>query len=256
MLFRPVYGPELNAIWSYIAQAAPVKRAQIYNTFLPTRSDQKTPSKQNIDDALTFLQAAGLVHQDNSHFLASPRESEAPFRLLALARLQALAREERVPSHDTDVLYLQILDQLFIKPDRMYVANVHAEANSLRSITELGGLSQEKIRSWQRVMAFLGIGYRLSKGFQCVIRAELLLAVLRNWTQEAGFIQDFLEKHLVHYLPFQTETGDLASSLAQPLLELSSQGEVRLSARQDAPTKPYFGDRRLRYLERVNRNAK
>lgn len=249
MLFRPVYGPEIEVIYTFIKQnPTPVSRQVIYEACLPQYGDKRILSSQSIDDALSFLLAAMLIEDRDGFRIRQSGVTEGSFRLTVIAQMQKLAQREVPPNHELDVQYFLLLQELFIKPDRLYVGDVHAEANKLRSVTELGGVSQEKIRSWKRVMAFLGIGRRVANGFQCVFDPSLLQEIIAAWQTREGFIQDLLEGHFIDYLPFQTQAGELAQAVGQPLWYLQQQQIVQMSAYQDASSKPYFGDRRWRYL--------
>jgi len=249
MLFRPVSGPELEVVYDLIAQSdVPVSRQTIYRACLLHHKDKSIVSPQSIDDALSFLVAAFLVEDRDGFCLREPRNPTTSFQLAVINRLQALTNRKITPKYELDSLYLLLLQELFIKPDLLYVSDVHTEANKLRPVAELGGLSQEKIRSWKRVMAYLGIGRRIREGFQCVYSPTLLQEILATWDRREGFIQDFLEEHLVGYLPHQTQTGDLAHAVGQPLQYLHQQQDILMRPYQDAPNKPYFGEQRLRYL--------
>jgi hypothetical protein len=249
MLFRPVYGPELEVIYSFIAQSqTPVSRQAIYQACLPSYVDMRAVMTQSIDDALSFLVAALLVVDQGGFRLNESGERDASFRLTVIAHMQKLASGKAAPLHKLDALYFLLLQELFIKPDHLYISNVHAEANKLRPVAELGGISQEKIRSWKRVMTFLGLGQRLADGFQCVYTPGLLLEIIAAWPVKEGFIQDFLEGYLIHYLPCQTQAGDMPQAVEHPLQYLQSQQTVQLRAYQDASSKPYFGEQRWRYL--------
>ncbi|MBK9052030.1 MAG: hypothetical protein IPL78_14310 [Chloroflexi bacterium] len=249
MLFRPVYGPELEVIYTFIKQSpTPVSRQAIFDACLPHYGDKRTLSPQSIDDALSFLAAALIIEDRDGFKICQTTVIQGSFRLTIIVQLQKLAQREVLPIHEFDVQYFLLLQELFIKPDRLYLADVHAEANKLRSVTELGGVSQEKIRSWKRVMAFLGIGRRVANGFQCVFAPTLLQEIIVTWHTREGFIQDLLEGHFIHYLPFQTQAGELAQAVRQPLWYLQQQQIVQMRAYQDASSKPYFGERRWRYL--------
>jgi hypothetical protein len=255
MLFRTVYGPELEAIYTYLATAGqPLSRENIHQAFMPTFRDGRPASPQNVDDALSFLVAAHLIHEDGS-FCIPTDAGECPFRLLVLRQLQYLTRGEIEARHPVDRLYILLLDELFIKPDRLFVADVHAEANKLRQVKEMGGLSKEKLQAWKRVMTFLGIGQRVDTGFQCAYTPDLLLAMLDSWSERTGLLQSFFESHLANFLPFETQTGALAQAVSLPVLYLAAQGELALSSRQDSPSKPYFGERRFRYIARLGGEA-
>ncbi len=250
MLFRPVYGPELAVIYNCIIQKkSAISRKNIYRCVLPIYQSDKVTSTQNVDDALSFLVATGLI-KGSSQFHAVFSNHMKPFGLIVLQQLQALSCGAIEPFHEIDTLYFFILDQLFIKPNRSYVANLHAEVNKLRLVTQMGGISQEKIRSWKRVMGYLGLGCRIGHGFQCVYSPELLLNIFDTWSNEQGFIQIFLEEHFVNYLPFQAMTGDIAEAVQQPLLHLMTEGELTLYTRQDSSSKPYLGKKSFRYIVR------
>ena len=100
-------------------------------------------------------------------------------------------------------------------------------------------------------MTYLGIGYRISSGFQCVFTPSLLREVIESWDKEEGNLQDFLENHVNKFLPIHTNRGDLSSSASESLLYLAKNGEIRLEARQDSPTKPYFGKLGYRFVARL-----
>jgi hypothetical protein len=248
MLFRTVYGPELEAIYTYLAEAnGSLSRQAIHQAFMPTYQGERLASTQNIDDALSFLVAANLV-EENGKFHITVDCSDLPFRLLALRQLQRLTKGEIQAKHKVDPLYMLILDELFIKPDRLFVTDVHAEANQVREVKEVGGLSREKLQAWKRVMTFLGVGQRIGNGFQCAYVPDLLLSILDCWSEGNGLLQSFFETRLVNFLPFETLTGDLAQAVSQPLLYLAAQRKITLAPRQDSPSKSYFGEQRFRYI--------
>jgi hypothetical protein len=250
VLFRPVSGPELEVVYSLIRQRdRPLTRPVLNQHCLPLYADKRPLSRQILDDALSFLAAARLIIEDSAGFRAvKPPHTGLSFRLMLLRQLQALATGEVELSHETDALCLQLLDHLFIKPDQLYVADVHSEANKLRPVADVGGISQEKIRSWKRVMAFSGIGQRIAQGFQCRYSPDLLLEILNAWSEREGILQEFFEGHLSLYLPFQTQADDLAQAVSCPLLHLHQQQVIDLKAYQDAASKPYFGEKRWRTI--------
>ena len=249
MLFRPVSGPEIEVIYTLIAQSPePLSRQALYQACFPTYLDGRAVSSQSVDDALAFLVSAFLIEEKSGFKLIQPKKTRAPFRLALISQLQKLASGAVEPVNKIDALYFVLLDQLFVKPDQLYISDVHAEANKLRLVVEMGGISQEKIRSWKRVMAFLGVGQRIAQGFQCVYTPKLLQQILSVWSVREGFIQEFLEEHFVHYLPFQTQAGDLAQAVCHSLDYLKQQQIVQMRAYQDSSSKPYFGERRWRYI--------
>lgn len=250
MLFRTVYGPELEAIYSFIATADTfLPRSVIHAAFIP-QAETAIPSTQNVDDALSFLESAGLVETRKSLYRFCRPATNESFRIHTLRQLRALELGQLEPVHPIDPLYMLILTEIFIQRDQFFVADVHNEANKLRQVTNAGGLSQEKIQAWKRVMEFLGVGRRVLGGFQCVFMPDLLLETLDQHLGRVGVLQTFLEENLTHILPYQTERGDLAQTVQESLCYLEQTGQIALSPLHDSPSKPYFGDRKIKQIVR------
>lgn len=257
MLFRTVYGPELESIYDYIAycnaQGMKPKRVDIHTAFIPHHSGD-LPSTQNVDDALTFLKSAKMISDTNGYQVRDSSVSDS-FVVEVLRSLRQIECTEESPEHPIDQLYLQLLTELFIKPNRLFVADPHTEANQLRSVSEVGGLSREKIQTWKRVMEFLGIGQRVKGGFLGVYSPTLVETIVDQWNTKHGIIQSLFEHHLGKILPYAQANGDLADALRVPLSYLMAQGRIELFPLQDSPTRPYFGDLRYRGIARTTRDG-
>ena len=258
MLFRTVYGPELEAIYRLVVEASarnhPVSRKEVHLAFVQRRGDGELGSTQNVDDALSFLRSAGLIRDDDG-FIAEQIDTNQSFRLSLLRALRRIEQREKPANVAVDPLYMLLLDELFIKPDHLFVPDVHMRANQLRQVKEVGGLSREKTQAWQRVMSFLGVGHRVAGGFQCLYAPDLIMEIANAWTSEQGTLQVFCEGHFGGFLPFaRQQDGDLAMALQTSLGHLARQGYLELYPRQDSPSKPYFGERRLRGIH-VHRKA-
>lgn len=250
MLFRTVYGPELEAIYRFIYESGAarerISRESVHNAFVPRNEDGSLRSTQNVDDALLFLRSAGMI-QDHKGFHVTREDQTLSFRLRLLRALRRIERGEQPASHPIDPLYTLLLDELFIKPDCLFVPDVHTRANELRQVKELGGLSREKTQAWQRVMSFLGAGRRVAGGFQCAYTADLVMDVAGCWTECQGTLQAFFEEHLGAYLPFARQSdGDLAIAVRAPLDYSANRQDLELFSLQDSPSRPYFGERRFR----------
>ena len=168
--------------------------------------------------------------------------------MLLLSQFRKL---ERTPSTLSayDLLYITLLEDLYIKPHRVWISDVHAEANQLALAQQIGGISQEKIGAWKRVMEFLGVGYRMGSGFYCLFRPELVENVVQCWPVIQGTLQEFLEEYLQNWFPCLSAQGDIAPSIAATLEQLADNGFIRLSPQQDSPSRPYFGNRYLKGIE-------
>ncbi len=243
MLFRTVYGPELEAIYQFVvksnAQGAKPGRQDIYAAFVPRRSDGTFPPTQNVDDALAFLKSARMIEGD-AGFQARKPAPNGTFAAQLLRAMRSIESGAEEPDHVIDPLYILLLTELFIKPDRLFVKNVHAEANRLRQVREAGGLSKEKIQTWKRVMEFLKVGRRALGGFLCAYAPELVLAIVNQWAEDRGTLQSFFVDHFDHVLPYSQTNGDLARSVAASLTCLVEQDQVELFTLQDSPTRAYF----------------
>lgn len=167
-----------------------------------------------------------------------------------LRQLRCLELRMIEPINPIDPLYMLILTGLFIHPNQLFVANVHAEANKLRQVADAGGLSREKLQAWKRVMEFLGIGQRVAGGFRCVYSPPLLLEIIDQWPQTGNSLQLFFEEYFGDILPYQTVNGHLAQAVEEPLRYLNDLDRISLAPLPDSPSKPYFGERKLRYISR------
>lgn len=246
MLFRTVSGIELPAVYHAI-EAGATSRELLRTQLLSRYTDARVVSDQSIDDALSFLHSAHLI--DEGQLLRPIDLMERSFKLALLHNLHCLYLGVLLPRQPIDTLYWKILEEAFVKPNRLFVRDPHKTINKLSSVAELGGISVEKVRSWQRVMTFVGLGRRISRGFQCVYSLEITREILKAWKEQKGDLQSFLEQHVNQYLPCIASTGDIAQALAIPLSFLCEQGEIKLESRQDSPRKAYFGDLRIKYIQ-------
>jgi hypothetical protein len=248
VLFRTVYGPELEAIMEYIAHYDFVAIKDIYRLFLVPAAEAMPISQGSIDDALGFLNAAGFIEHRHGQVHANQALKNKPFALNLLKRLAEIADGKVTNNHHLDPFYWLLLHELFIKRRQLYLADVHKEANHLPEIIKLGGISREKINAWKRVMEFLGLGYRAFSGFMLVYSPKLLQQIIQIHIEESQSLQDFFEGSLAQYLPFADESGKLADSIALPLLHLHEQGIIKLHTIADSPKRDYFGQKRYKGL--------
>jgi hypothetical protein len=248
MLFRTVYGPELEAIYNFVSKRnTPISRQTIHNTFSPVPLNVNSISTQNIDDALSFLMSANLVSESGGHYIAL-EPSDISFELFVIRRLLQLSKYELEIHNPIDPLYMYIFDELFVKSDQLFILDIHKEANKLQLVSEVGGLSKEKIQSWKRVMEFLGMGRRISTGFQFVYSVDLVLDIFNNWEQTEAPLQSFFEEHFSKYLPYRTTQGGLPQSLESTLLYLEKINSLNLYSRQDIPNRAYFGEMKYKFI--------
>jgi hypothetical protein len=248
MLFRTVYGPELEAIYEFIHDTNNrVNRKIIHQYFSSYKMDKKHFSTQNIDDALSFLVSANLITEKKGHFITNESD-EISFKLLCIKKLQQLTRHKTKIHHLYDPYYFYIFEELFVKLDKFFILDLHKEVNQLKSVTEIGGLSKEKIQSWKRVMEFLGIGLRVSTGFQFVYSIDLITEIINRWGKVEGTLQSFFDDHFSSYLPCCSNRGQLPKSLEKGLLFLEMTNSLQLFSKHDTPSKIYFDERKYNYI--------
>ncbi|HEU5377178.1 MAG TPA: hypothetical protein VFV38_17235 [Ktedonobacteraceae bacterium] len=246
MFFLTVYGPELESLFLYINRFTEATREEIYAAYLPQLSHIQKGQTKNIEDALGFLKAAHLIEGDKRYSSCIQKESlSLPFPILLLRQFRQLERiSSQLPL--LDLLYIRLLNDLFIKPNQIWVSDLHTAVNQLDLAKQAGGVSQEKIGAWKRVMEFLGVGYRVGSGFYCIYRPELVYAIIQQWPEVEGSLQDFFEKHMHRWIPCLTAKSEIAFSVSYTLDWLAKSGSLSLFPKQDSPSRPYFGDRHLK----------
>lgn len=255
MLFLTVYGPELESLFCYIHKytqlQGSVSREHLYSAYLPHVASTHKGQTKNLEDAVNYLKAARLIEGDKVYTsILYDVDIALPFAALLLHQFRQLERVvSRLPQ--LDLLYITLIEQLYIAPDRLWISDVHAAVNQLALAQQIGGISQEKTGAWKRVMEFLGLGYRIGGGFYCLYQPKLVSAIARRWVGTEGTLQEFFEGFLHSWLPCLTARGEVAQSVAYALEWLSREGDLHLSAKQDSPSRPYFGARRLRGIQVV-----
>lgn len=250
MLFRTVYGQELEVIYQVVrVSASGLHRQQIMSAFIPT-SQQRTveTSPQNVEDALSFLISAYLLEEQDGVIKAV--EIDLPFKLALLRNLRQLELGALAPKHPLDGLFMALLTDLFILPDMLFADNLHSQANSVANVKQQGGISKEKIQAWKRVMEYLGVGYRVQTGFMCVVHPTLIQKILTVMTGNSNTLQYFFEQVLARFLPYLNRSGDVGRAIRQPMIYLAQTGIISLTPLQDSPSKAYFLPSKLRHITR------
>jgi hypothetical protein len=253
MLFLTVYGPELESLFLYIhkftCKHGKVSREQLYSAYLPHMFPVSKGQTKNIEDALNYLKTARLIEGDSAYRSSlQDIDGALPFAALLLRQFRQLERVSLSLS-PIDRLYITLLEQMYVSPNHLWISDVHAAANQLELAQQIGGISQEKIGAWKRVMEFLRLGYRVGSGFYCLYQPELIETLARRWDKTEDTLQEFLEGYLQSWIPCLSARGEVALPVAHALDQLAQSKRIRLSPKQDSPSKPYFGTRYLRGIE-------
>lgn len=245
MLFKTVYGPELECIYEYLNMAGPADRAGLYKAFIPLVGGEMGP-RANLDDALTFLASGGLIRKSEVG-VYSATAGGLSFMPLLLNNLRAIQLGATAPAHPMDPWFLGLVENIFARPGRPLCYGLHQAANSLE-VPEV--LSEEKVNAWKRVLEFIGLGSRLASGFFCSYRPELVWEIISLWQEEEGPLQSLLEGHISKYLPWEGPGGDVSAPLAIPLRLLARWGYIGLEERQDLPSRAYLEGEKIKWARK------
>lgn len=241
MLFRTVYGPELQAVYTFVTRRGVATTESLQRWFV--QEQVTTTEGANLGEAMAFLLALKLLHRDHEQpetLFATPVPE---FRLGVLERLNEVHEQPNEHTHELDPWFSGILRQCFVKPNHLYVQDLHRVVNAEKLPVPC---SEEKVTAWRRVMEYLGCGRRMGPGFLATYRVELVKAILRRWARE-GPLEDFL-RFAERYIPTLTSTGDISEAISNPLLHLEALGHLKLSTRGDFAGRAYLGERRLKWI--------
>ncbi len=243
MLFRTVYGPELESIYCYIEEFGPLCRSDVISAFSGVDAGDKA-SSANIEDAISFLKSAGMIKAKSEKYYAICKITDSlDFKICLIKQIRNLDKSQS----KLDTYYFQILDLLFVKQNIIFHNDLHKTINSLDLPFPC---SEEKINAWRRVLEYLGLGSRGFAGLAVQYDFEIVKRIITKWDEIEGPLQNFLEQCFAQYLPWSTYEGEISDILKLPLLKLVDQGAISLHTKQDLPCKSYFGQERIKWLTR------
>jgi hypothetical protein len=244
MLFQTVYGKELEEIFNFIKSRE--ENEQSTTTEDIANSFTYGNINKSIKDALDFLKSAYLLYNRGDFFYTN---SEFDFFSLSLLyKLNFIKKEILKPRHNLDPYYLLVLEHIFIDRDMLFIADLVTEVNKNSKFKNLC-LNDEKLGAWKRVMEFLGVGRRGMGGFLVHYSLDLVEKILLLWNLRRGTAKEFFEDHIVNFLPCFHKQGDLSRAIKYPLSILEKEGKIAFSYKQDLPTKSYWDDRKINYIE-------
>jgi len=234
MLFETVYGPELERVYAFIsargAPTAPIARGSLYDAMVPNGGVGHT---KNAQDAVAFLRSACLINEDARGLWV---EAQDRFRPALLRRLRVIQTNERADALDR--LYMTLVEDLFVRPNRLYRTDLHVAANGL----DAPPISQERVNAWARVLEYLGLGCRVARGFHCAYTPSLIAELLAQHPPGLYEIDRLLEDILGAYLPVRARDGTIALTLQGALMQLHEDGVARFARLQDSPARPFGAD--------------
>lgn len=243
MLFKTVYGPELQTIAEYIATKPSVTKEKIIHTFVPSINGN-LGNTTNLEDALAFLTSAHIIDK-NANGTYENQCMNTPFHARLLACLRQIQQDSSLRVHPADGWYYEIIDRLFVQPDEVLQFGLHKKINALISTEQF---SEERINAWKRVLEFAGVGRRIYSGFLCNYHPKRIQEIITLWTETEGPLQLFLEKHFDTFLPWKTKNAEMSRALSIPLEYLHTQGILTLSLKQDLPHRSYIKHNRSNWI--------
>jgi hypothetical protein len=200
--------------------------------------------KSNLE--IAYLRWAGK-ESDTTDALAAllgaastlPEQSSEPFELQLLRALRGFEQGIIHPTCSTDPWLFGLIDALFIRPNQTSVADVHEQANHLAEVQATVRFTADQVTNWRRFMEDLRLGYAIGElGFTCAYHADLVAMIFQQWHQHKGTLKDFFANCFTQYLPYMTNSGQLARSLGVALDELH---EDRIIAFDPSPSPGLVG---------------
>lgn len=247
MLFKTVYGAELDSIYFLIQNHDPIEEKEILN-FNLCLNNNKLASPANIFDALSFLQTSNLIYKDKNNWRIFKKIKPENFKIKLIKNIRNISLNNN-SNKNLDSYYFNIIDELFIKQDIQFRSDIYQEVNAHYSIS----FSKEKINSWKRTLEFLEIAKRGYGGLLLIYNPYLILNIIDEYKWDynnQGPLQTFLQKHFNNYLPWENKNKEISITLINTFKYLEDKNYINLITKQDLPLKSYFYSRRINWLER------
>jgi len=248
MLFKTVYGSELDSLYFFIQNHEPIKEKDIFDFNLSFKNNELS-SSANISDALAFLQTSKLIFKDKTGWRIIKKLHSENFKINIIKNIRRISLDSIITNEKLDSYYFKIIEDLFIKNDIQFLSNVYEDVNNTYSIS----FSKEKINSWKRVLEFLEVARRGYGGILLIYNPYLILKIIDeyNWdSNNEGSLQIFLQKHFNYYLPWENKNNEISITLINSLKYLEEKKYINLITKQDLPFKSYFYSRQINWLER------
>ncbi|NRR19750.1 hypothetical protein [Brevibacillus sp. MS2.2] len=229
MLFQMCYGPELKAIYESIRQNPGQSRSHLKNSY---QYENEGDITSLIDGALTMLKDLNFIHEEDGNIYSKDGRD---WRVIDVFReLSHISEFEE--GETLNRIFSNLYDQVFVKPDQLYVVNIHYQINSILSKTMVG---REKINAWKRIMEYFGLGRRVYSGFYALPHLALLHEIILESGEWEGGLHPFCENVINPILPCITSEGNIFRGMLYGLIALNDQKVIEISNKQDLPYKSY-----------------
>ncbi|ERM19688.1 hypothetical protein [Brevibacillus laterosporus] len=241
MLFQMCYGPEIEVIYEELRANDGMDTNGLKTKFQYREEGDITSL---IECALTVLEDLQFIYKDKARFYVS--QNKAWSNKEVFLRLREISTSDDIPSDSLDNIFATIFEQFFVKPDRLFVSNIHYQVNSQLMKTVVG---HEKVNAWKRMMECWGLGRRVYSGFYALPQLSLMRSIIeRNEAWEGG-LHLFCEKFIHPVIPCLTSEGNIYKGIIFSLMGLDEAGEIELSYVQDLPYKSYGPKNTLNWIK-------
>jgi hypothetical protein len=223
------YGPEIQAIYESIRREPGQTLSQLVEKYQYQRDGDISSL---VTGALTMLKDLQFIHQDETRYL--PISNHRWSVTDVFRKLNEISKTEN--DETLDYIFSSLYDELFVKPDKMFIVNIHYHVNSKFTKTMIG---HEKVNTWKRIMEFFGLGRRVYSGFYALPHLSLLRQIVSEIGDWEGGLHPFCERNIHPIIPCLTFEGNIFKGLLFGLLELNNQKIIEVSHKQDLPFKSY-----------------
>jgi hypothetical protein len=237
MLFQMCYGPEIKTVFDCI-QREPHQSVESLKIKFQYQTEGDISSL--IDGVLIFLKELEFIEQKKGLYTTIQSQWNTIEVFKKIKNIQ-----QTTPEDTLNYVFSSIYDQLFVKPDKLFMVNIHYHINNKYEKTLVG---QEKINAWKRIMECFGLGRRVYSGFYALPQIHLLKLLLSHIGPWEGPLHQFCEEKVDKILPCITSEGNIYSGLLYGLAFLNENRHIEISNKQDLPYKSYGYDRSWNWI--------
>lgn len=244
MIFKTIYGPELESIFLWILKFKKVNEKDLLEYFGGMIGEKKS-STINIKDTLTFLQSAKLIYKEDDLWTTNRYDiNKDNFKIKVIENLRNIQLKDK---NSIDSKFIGFLEQLYIKEDKLFLKDLYQKINEISTDV---CISEEKVNAWKRVLEYLEIGNRCYSGLRISYSENLLKQILIEWDEDEGPLQYFLESHVDKYIPWKNSNGEISKVLVNTLEQLEEKNIIKLIQKQDLPAKSYLKSRKIKWIQK------
>lgn len=244
MLFQMCYGPEIRTIFECINRGNASSSIELKSIM---QYQDNGDISSLIDGVIVFLKDIGFIEQKDQMLVPLIPEWSPLQVLKKLKELSSISDGDSL-----NYIFTNIHDRLFVKPNRMFLVNIHYHVNSCFPKTMVG---HEKINAWKRVMEYMGVGRRVYSGFYALPQLELIKEILREVGTWEGGLHPFCEKYIDPVFPCITSDSKVYNGILFALVALSETGFLKITHKQDLPYKSYGPNFEWNWIEIGGENS-